>query len=361
MQGLQELLVDSLKDIYDAEKQLVRALPKLTKALSNNELKDAFNAHLEVTKNQVARLEHCFEVLGEKAKSKPCRAMKGLVEESQEHLQEHEKGEVRDQVLVAGAQKAEHYEIAAYGTARAMAKSLGQKEAMNLLQETLREEEQMDKTLTAIALRLQREIGRPRPESAVAMSSNGRGSRSTGRSGSSAGRGGGATKRAAAGSRSASSGGGPSASTRSGQQTASRSASKRTAAGGTGRSASGRSGRSRSGGSSRASAGSRVLTDHEEIRQWAEERGAHPSCVRGTGNKGDLGVLRLDFPGYTGPDKLEEISWDEFFDKFDERDLSLLVQDKTARGQKSNFNKLVSRQTASASKGGARSRSAARR
>ena len=93
--------------------------------------------------------------------------------------------------------------------------------------------------------------------------------------------------------------------------------------------------------------GSHVLTDHEEIRQWAEERGAHPSCVRGTGNKRDLGVLRLDFPGYTGQDKLEEISWDEFFDKFDERGLSLLVQDTTARGQKSNFNKLVSRETAS--------------
>src|SRR3954447_22603698 len=148
MEQLQELLVDGLRDIYDAEKQLVRALPRLTKALSNNELKEAFNAHLETTKNQVARVEQCFELLGEKAKSKPCKAMKGLVEEAQEHLQEYEKGDVLDQVLVAAAQKVEHYEIAAYGTARAIAKSLGNKEAVNLLQETLREEEQQDKSLT---------------------------------------------------------------------------------------------------------------------------------------------------------------------------------------------------------------------
>jgi ferritin-like metal-binding protein YciE len=354
MQGLQELLVDGLRDIYDAEKQLVRALPKLTRALSNSELKDAFTQHLEVTKNQVARVEQCFEVLGEKAKSKPCRAMKGLVEEAQEHLQEHEKGELLDQVLVGAGQKVEHYEIAAYGTARAMAKSLGQKEAMNLLQETLREEEQMDKALTAIALRLQREMGRSKPDEDMEAMSNGRGSRTAGRSSGSGSRGGGAKKKVVAGSRSTSTSSGRSASTRGGQQTESRSASKRASAGGSGRTASGRNGGSRGG------AGSRVLTDHEQIREWAEERGAHPSCVRGTGNKGDIGMLRLDFPGYTGEDKLEEISWDEFFEKFDERDLSLLVQDKTARGQKSNFNKLVSRETASASKGGGRSRSAAR-
>ena len=97
------------------------------------------------------------------------------------------------------------------------------------------------------------------------------------------------------------------------------------------------------------------MTDHEEIRQWAEERGAHPSCVRGTGDKGDIGMFRLDFPGYTGEDKLERSSWDEFFEKFDERGLSLLVQDKTARGQKSNFNKLVSRGKNGTRAGGSRS------
>jgi hypothetical protein len=88
------------------------------------------------------------------------------------------------------------------------------------------------------------------------------------------------------------------------------------------------------------------MTDHEEIRQWAEERGATPSCVRGTGGKGDTGMIRLDFPGYSGAQSLQKISWDDWFQKFDENNLALIVQDSTARGQKSNFNKLVSRETA---------------
>ena len=303
MEQLQELLVDELRDIYDAEKQLVKALPKLAKAITNPELKQSFADHLEITKNQVVRVEQCFEVLGEKVKSKPCKAMRGLVEEAQEQLQEHEKGELLDQVLIAAAQKVEHYEIASYGTARAMAKSLGNKEAVNLLQETLKEEEGQDKGLTTIALRLQRGIGRSKPETEAKVRSSRGASNGNGRAHSNGSSGG---------------------------------SKKKLAAGGNG------------------GAGTRVLSDHEEIRQWAEKRGAHPACVRGTGKKGDLGVLRLDFPGYTGEDKLQEISWDEFFDKFDERGLSLLVQDSTARGQKSNFNKLVSRETAAEASGGRR-------
>lgn len=93
---------------------------------------------------------------------------------------------------------------------------------------------------------------------------------------------------------------------------------------------------------------SRVLTDHDEIRQWAEERQAQPACVRGTGGDGDIGMIRLDFPGYSGKESLEPIDWDEWFQKFDEMNLALLVQDKTARGQKSNFNKLIGRETAQA-------------
>ena len=88
---------------------------------------------------------------------------------------------------------------------------------------------------------------------------------------------------------------------------------------------------------------SRTLTDHEEIRKWAEERKAKPSCVLGTGGKADTGMLRLDFPGYTGEGSLQEISWDEWFQKFDDNDLALLVQDETASGDNSNFNKLISR------------------
>ena len=108
----------------------------------------------------------------------------------------------------------------------------------------------------------------------------------------------------------------------------------------------------------RSSASARPLTDHEEIRRWAEERGAQPACVRGTGGGEDVGMIRLDFPGYSGAQSLEPIEWDDWFDKFDESNLALMVQDETARGQKSNFNKLVSRRTAEQ---GGRRRSSARR
>jgi hypothetical protein len=91
---------------------------------------------------------------------------------------------------------------------------------------------------------------------------------------------------------------------------------------------------------------SRATTDHDEIRRWAEERRAKPACVRGTGSKNDTGMLRLDFPGYSGEDSLDHISWDDWFKKFDERHLALLFQEETVDGQKSNFNKIVSRETA---------------
>src|SRR5688572_21209391 len=138
MPELQELLTDGIRDIYDAEKQAVKAYPRLARMASSKELKEAMNMHLEQTKNQVSRIEQCFESLGEKAKSKPCRAMKGLIEEAMEHLQEHSKGNELDVVLIGALQKTEHYEIAAYGTARAMAKSAGHRDVANLLQETLK-------------------------------------------------------------------------------------------------------------------------------------------------------------------------------------------------------------------------------
>lgn len=103
---------------------------------------------------------------------------------------------------------------------------------------------------------------------------------------------------------------------------------------------------------------SRVLTDHDEIRSWAEERDAQPSCVRGTGSEEDVGMIRLNFPGYSGETSLEPIEWDEWLQKFDENNLALLVEDETARGEKSNFNKIVGRETAEAS---ARGRKASRR
>ena len=99
------------------------------------------------------------------------------------------------------------------------------------------------------------------------------------------------------------------------------------------------------------SSSSRILTDHEDIREWAESRGAKPTCVRGTGGDDDTGMIRLDFPGYSGERSLQPISWDNWFDKFEESNLALLVQDETAGGDQSNFNKLINRDTATQSRG----------
>ena len=104
--------------------------------------------------------------------------------------------------------------------------------------------------------------------------------------------------------------------------------------------------KSQSKSTSQSKSKSNVTSDHETIRRWAEERGAHPASVKGTGGKGDVGMIRLDFPGYSGEGKLEKISWEEFFEEFDKKDLALLYQETTADGEKSNFNKLVSRATA---------------
>lgn len=104
---------------------------------------------------------------------------------------------------------------------------------------------------------------------------------------------------------------------------------------------------------------SRLLTDHEEIRNWAEERDAQPSCVRGTGSEEDIGMIRLDFPGYSGESSLEPIEWDEWFQKFDENNLALLVEEQTAQGEQSNFNKIIGRETAAGAQGRKTSRHAA--
>jgi len=149
--SLQELLIDEVKDIYDAEKQLVKALPKLAKAATNPELKEGFNQHLEETKNHVARLEQVFEILGEKPKGKTCKAMQGLVEEGSEAIDLDGPDAVRDACLIGAAQRVEHYEIAAYGTVRTLAETLGLNDAADLLQQTLDEEKKTDETLSEIA------------------------------------------------------------------------------------------------------------------------------------------------------------------------------------------------------------------
>ena len=149
---LQECLTNELRDIYDAEKQLTKALPKLAKAASSEELTQALTDHLEETQAQVARLEEVFEVLGIPAKGKACKGMKGLIEEGNEHVQEEDAGVVRDLAIIAAAQRVEHYEIAAYGTARTLAEQIGNTEAAKLLQETEDEEVAPDSKLSDIAM-----------------------------------------------------------------------------------------------------------------------------------------------------------------------------------------------------------------
>lgn len=148
---LQDLLIDELQDLYDAEQQLVKALPKMAKAARNEELKQGFLTHLEETKGHVGRIEQAFAKLGTEAKAKTCQAMKGLVKEGSEAIDLDAPDAIRDACLIGAAQRVEHYEIAAYGTARALAETLNESEVVSLLQETLDEEGATDKKLTAVA------------------------------------------------------------------------------------------------------------------------------------------------------------------------------------------------------------------
>ena len=149
--SLRTLLEEELKDIYSAEKQLLKALPKMVKNATSPKLKGALQEHLEVTKRQVKRLEDVFESLGKSAKAKTCKAMQGLVEEATEIMEEDAEDAVMDAGIIAAAQKVEHYEIASYGTVRTWARLVGANEAAELLQETLDEEEQTDQRLTDLA------------------------------------------------------------------------------------------------------------------------------------------------------------------------------------------------------------------
>jgi ferritin-like metal-binding protein YciE len=151
LQDLQDLFVEELRDLYSAENQLVKALPKMAKAASEEKLKAAFEEHLEQTKGHVERLDTIFEELGEKPTGKKCKAMAGLVAEGKEMMDEDATPEVMDAGLIAAAQRVEHYEMAGYGTVRAYAKVLGNEQAARELQKTLDEEGAADKKLTKIA------------------------------------------------------------------------------------------------------------------------------------------------------------------------------------------------------------------
>lgn len=151
LDSLHDLYVDCLKDLYSAENQLLKALPRMAKAASAPELKEAFTTHLEETRGQVARLDDLFAELGVSPRGKKCKAMEGLIEEGKEILDEDGEPAVIDAALIGAAQKVEHYEIAAYGTARTFANLLGYEDAAATLQETLDEEGKTDKLLTELA------------------------------------------------------------------------------------------------------------------------------------------------------------------------------------------------------------------
>jgi len=148
---LRELYIDELHDIYDAEKQLIKALPKMAKAATSQDLRTGFEEHLEQTKEHARRLEQIFTSLGEKSAGKKCKAMEGLVEEGSEMIEEDFEGEVKDAGLISAAQRVEHYEIAAYGTVRTYANILEEDEAVELLERTLEEEKETDQKLTELA------------------------------------------------------------------------------------------------------------------------------------------------------------------------------------------------------------------
>ncbi len=149
---LNELFIDELKDIYWAEQHLTKALPKMAKAATKDELRNAIQKHLSETENHVTRLEQAFESIGEKAVAKKCEAMAGLIKEGDEIVADTEKGSItRDAGIISAAQKVEHYEIASYGTLKTLASVLGYNDAAELLGATLQEEKGADETLTQIA------------------------------------------------------------------------------------------------------------------------------------------------------------------------------------------------------------------
>ena len=154
LDSLRALLVNELKDLYSAENQLLKALPRMAKAATAPELKAAFTEHLEVTRGQVERLEKVFEELGATPKGKKCKAMEGLIEEGKEIIAEGGEPAVLDAALIAAAQRVEHYEIAGYGCVKTFAKLLGMTEASKTLQQTLEEEAAADKKLTQLATKV---------------------------------------------------------------------------------------------------------------------------------------------------------------------------------------------------------------
>jgi len=262
----------------------------------------------------VQRIEECFEHLEQKAKTKPCKGMKGLLEEGRDMLEEDMEDAVMDAAIASGGRKIEHYEMVAYESLRGIAEPLQLNEIAELLGESFEEEREADQTLTEICQRMVEEAASGSEEEGEEMDEEDE----EGGGGPKGGRG----QTVGARGRRVREAGGRSYVEGQVRRTYGWRFGKRTTGGEHGR---------------------RPLIDHDEIQEWAEEREAQPACVKGTA-KGDTCLLRLDFPGYTGEDSLEPIEWDQWFEHFDQKKLALLVQDTTASGEPSNFNKLVSRE-----------------
>ena len=154
LKTLRDLFLDELKDVYNAEKQITKALPKMAKAATSDHLRAAFEEHLAVTETQIERLEEVFELMEQSAKGKKCAAMEGLLKEGAEMMDEDAEPAVMDAGLIGSAQRVEHYEIAAYGTLASFARELGLKKAVSLLEETLEEEKETDEKLTTLAFEI---------------------------------------------------------------------------------------------------------------------------------------------------------------------------------------------------------------
>lgn len=173
-EGLRDLYIDELKDLYNAENQLVKALPKLARAAASDELRQGFQEHLEQTKGHVDRLEQIFQMLDESPKGKKCKGMEGLIEEGSEVTEEDYEGSLLDAALIGAAQRVEHYEIAAYGTARSFAELLGEDDQVSLLEETLQEEKETDEKLTELAKQINSEANKGGAEPKTSQSKDDR-------------------------------------------------------------------------------------------------------------------------------------------------------------------------------------------
>lgn len=185
--SLRELYIDELRDLYSAENQLVKALPKMAKASSNEQLREAFEEHLQQTEEHVSRLEQIFEQLDEKPTGKKCMGMEGLVKEGAETIGEDYSEEVMDAAVIGAAQRVEHYEIAAYGTVRELAKLLSEDDHVSLIEETLEEEKQADQKLTELSQEINEAAAQgaeEEPEEAVTEKRGSRQVRGTTRRGS---------------------------------------------------------------------------------------------------------------------------------------------------------------------------------